>query len=121
MCFFRHLISPHVKGTSDKGKERDTLLYGNMQKGVFLSFLFRYNKKKRFHKGGFYEAFDRSRHAERFCYREPWNKGGSGDCRKRHLQNQRNSGRTDLCDAGHASGTVSADKRGASSSGCTLH
>ena len=46
MCFFRHLISPHVEGTSDKGNEKDTLLYGNMQKGVFLSFLFRYNKKK---------------------------------------------------------------------------
>lgn len=43
--FFRHLISPHVENTSDKGNERDTLLYGNMQKGVFLSFLFRYNKK----------------------------------------------------------------------------
>ena len=36
-----------MEGTSDKGKERDTLLYGNMQKGV-LSFLFRYNKKHRF-------------------------------------------------------------------------
>lgn len=46
MCFFRHLISPHVEGTSDKGNEKGTLLYGNMQKGVFLSFLFRYNKKK---------------------------------------------------------------------------
>ncbi len=46
MCFFRHLISPHVEGTSDKENEKGTLLYGNMQKGVFLSFLFRYNKKK---------------------------------------------------------------------------
>ena len=46
MCFFRHLISLHVEGTSDKGNEKGTLLYGNMQKGVFLSFLFRYNKKK---------------------------------------------------------------------------
>ena len=34
-----------MENTSDKGNERDTLLYGNMQKGVFLSFLFRYNKK----------------------------------------------------------------------------
>ena len=48
MCFFRHLISPHVEGTSDKENEKGTLLYGNMQKGVFLSFLFRYNKKKTF-------------------------------------------------------------------------
>ncbi|MBD9123860.1 MAG: hypothetical protein EGP68_03665 [Lachnospiraceae bacterium] len=48
MCFFRHLISLHVEGTSDKGNEKGTLLYGNMQKGVFLSFLFRYNKKKTF-------------------------------------------------------------------------
>ena len=46
MCFFRHLISPHVEGASDKENEKGTLLYGNMQKGVFLSFLFRYNKKK---------------------------------------------------------------------------
>ena len=59
-----------------------------------------------------YEAFDRSRHAERFCYREPWNKGGSGDCGKRRLQNQRNPGRTDLCDAGHASGTYLQTKEG---------
>jgi len=40
-----------VESTSDKGKERDTLLYGNMQKGVFLSFLFRYNKKTPFYTG----------------------------------------------------------------------
>ena len=29
-----------------KEMKKGTLLYGNMQKGVFLSFLFRYNKKK---------------------------------------------------------------------------
>ena len=34
-----------MEGTSDKGNEKGTLLYGNLRTGVFLSFLFRYNKK----------------------------------------------------------------------------
>ena len=49
MCFFRHLISPHVEGTSDKENEKGTLLYGNMQKGVFCLFFSGIIRKKRFH------------------------------------------------------------------------
>ena len=47
-----------------------------------------------------------------FCYREPWNKRRLRRLWKNVVcKNQRNPGRTDLCDAGHASGTVPADKK----------